>query len=308
MALAALFLLLLLILAIAYQMFLVRSKPNATLSGRGVFLKARVQPRWAWPASIGMMLYVACSIALPFATLIVGSFAKLFGFFFIDDAWTISHWLAVLFDETFLRSAVNSIVLGIAVGTLGLIIYSLIAWALERGNLRGGSLVGIMVWLPWAIPGLVLGLTLLSLLLKAPLISGLYGTIVPLVIALVVKELPLGVQLLRTAVTQFSTELEEAAEVSGADFPFTFRKVILPLISPMAISVFILVFAATIRDISTVVLIATPGTRTLSLLMFDFASSGRLESAAVIGVLIAFLCVGMSIFAYRIGMRMEPDR
>ena len=95
------------------------------------------------------MLYVACSIILPFATLIVGSFAKLFGFFFIDDAWTVSHWLAVLLDETFLRSAVNSIMLGIAVGTLGLIVYSLIAWVLERGNLWGGSLVGIMVWLPW---------------------------------------------------------------------------------------------------------------------------------------------------------------
>jgi iron(III) transport system permease protein len=308
MALAALFLLLLLILAVPYQMFLVKSKRSATLSGRGVLLKARMQPWWAWPASIGVMLYVAFSIVLPFATLIVGSFAKLFGFFFIDDAWTISHWLAVLLDATFLRSAVNSIVLGIAVGTLGLIVYSLIAWMLERGNLPGGSLVGIMVWLPWAIPGLVLGLTLLSLLLKAPLISGLYGTIVPLVIALVVKELPLGVQLLRTSVSQVSAELEEAAEVSGADFPFTFRKVILPLISPMAVSVFILVFAATIRDISTVVLIAAPGVRTLSLLMFDFASSGRLESAAVIGVLIAFLCVGMSFFAYRTGMRMEPDR
>ena len=66
---------------------------------------------------------------------------------------------------------------------------------------------------------LVLGLTLLSLLLNLPLISGLYGTMVPLVIALVVKELPLAVQLLRTSVSQVSTELEEAADVSGADFP-----------------------------------------------------------------------------------------
>ena len=308
MALAALFLLLILMLAIPYQLFLIRSKPSATLSGRGVRLRARVQPWWAWPASIGVLAYVACSIGLPFATLIVGSFAKLFGFFFIEDAWTASHWSAVLLDENFLRSAANSIVLGIGVGTIGLILYSLIAWVLERGNLWGGSLIGIMVWLPWAIPGLVLGLTLLSLLLNLPLISGLYGTIVPLVIALVVKELPLGVQLLRTSVSQVSAELEEAAEVSGADFPYTFRRVTLPLISPMAVSVFILVFAATVRDISTVVLIATPGMRTLSLLMFDFVSSGRLESAAVIGVLIAFLSVGMSLFAYRIGMRMEPDR
>jgi iron(III) transport system permease protein len=70
-----------------------------------------------------------------------------------------------------------------------------------------------------------------------------------------------------------------------------FRRITLPLIAPMLASVFLLVFASSLRDVSTVVLIATPGTRTLALLMFDFTLSGQLESATVIGVIIAVICL-----------------
>ena len=80
-----------------------------------------------------------------------------------------------------------------------------------------------------------------------------------------------------------------------------FQRITLPLIAPMLVSVFLLVFAGTLRDIGTVVLIATPGTQTMALLMFDFAVSGQLESAAVIGVIVAILCVGVTIASLRIG-------
>jgi ABC-type Fe3+ transport system permease subunit len=76
----------------------------------------------------------------------------------------------------------------------------------------------------------------------------------------------------------------------------------------MLVSVFILIFAATIRDISTVVLIATPSLRTLSLLMFDFALSGRFESAAVLGVLIACISLIMTMIAFRVGNKMGIAR
>jgi ABC-type Fe3+ transport system permease subunit len=116
--------------------------------------------------------------------------------------------------------------------------------------------------------------------------------------------MPIGIQLLRGALAQISAELEEAATMSGGTFLFIFRRVTLPLMAPALVSVFLLTFAGTIRDISTILLIAAPGTRTMSLLMFDFASSSRLESAAVVGVLIAFICLFMTALAARIGGRM----
>ena len=96
--------------------------------------------------------------------------------------------------------------------------------------------------------------------------------------------------------------------MSGAGFLTVFRRVTLPLIAPMLVSVFLLVFAGTIRDISTIVLIATPGMRTLSLLMFDFAASGRFESATVIGILIALLSLLMTALAFKVGSKLGVKR
>jgi iron(III) transport system permease protein len=308
MALASVFLGILLAMAVVYQLYLRRSGARPTLTGKGVRLDPRPRTARVWVAAAVLALYVAVSILLPLAVLILGSFTKLFGFFFLDDAWTASHWTAVLRDSRFLGSTLNSVVLSVAVGGIGVLLFSLIAWVLVRSDAWGRGAIGVLVWLPWAIPGLVLGVTLLSLLLNTPVIAGLYGTIVPLVVALIVKELPIGVQLLRAALLQVSGELEEAASVAGARFGTTFRRVTLPLIAPMLVSVFVLVFAATMRDISTIVLIATPGMRTLSLLMFDFALSGRFESAAVIGVIIAVISLATTAIAYRAGMGRGIER
>jgi len=64
--------------------------------------------------------------------------------------------------------------------------------------------------------------------------------------------------------------------------------------------VFLLIFASTLRDVSTVVLIATPGTRTMALLMFDFTVSGQLESATVVGVIIALICIVVTGASFRV--------
>jgi len=153
-----------------------------------------------------------------------------------------------------------------------------------------------------------LSVTLLSLMLGTPLLNQMYGTIMPLILALIIKELPIGVQLMRNALAQVSSELEEAALMSGARFTTIFRRITVPLVIPMVVSVFLLTFAGAVRDIGTIVLLAAPGTRTLSLLMFDFAGSQHLEAAAVVGVLIAFLCLVMTAAAFWLGRRTGFER
>jgi iron(III) transport system permease protein len=120
--------------------------------------------------------------------------------------------------------------------------------------------------------------------------------------------MPFGVQMIRTSLFQVSNELEESAAMSGAGFVTTFRRIVLPLIAPMLVAVFLLMFMSTVRDISTVVLIAGSGTRTLSLLMFEFANSGRFESSAVIGILIAAISMAIIAVAFRVGVKLGIER
>jgi iron(III) transport system permease protein len=302
LALSTVFLAILFLLAGVFQIYLRRAGARPTLTGKGVRLKAR--PRaWAWLASLLLLAYVSFSILLPLAVLIAGSFNKLFGFFFIDEAWTASHWLDVLAQDSFLAAAINSVMLGCAVGLIGVVLFAIAAWAIVRSRLWSRGIVSFLVWLPWAIPGLVLGVTLLSLILNVPGLNRLYGTLAPLVLALIVKELPIGVQMIRAAIAQVAPELEEAGRMAGAPFIPTFRRITLRLVAPTLVSVFLLVFGSTIRDISTVVLVAAPGSRTLSLLMFEFAGSGRFEQAAVLGVIIALIALAVSAVAFRLGNR-----
>ncbi len=304
MALSFMFVLLLVAMAAFYQIYLRRAGNRATITARGVRLQARIRPWWAYVVSILLILYICITIFLPLCILVLGSFNKLFGFFFIQDAWTTTHWLNVLQDDRFLRATVTSVMLGLSVGVFGVLTFALIAWLLVRGNAWGKGFLSVIIWLPLGIPGLVLGVTLLSLMLNVPGVRLLYGTIIPLILALIVNAMPIGVQLLRGALAQVSGELEEAATMSGGRFGFIFRRITLPLIAPALASVFLLTFAGTIRDISTILLIAAPGTRTMSLLMFDFASIGRFESATVVGVLIAVICLAMTALATRIGGRL----
>jgi iron(III) transport system permease protein len=307
-ALGSLFLVVILAVGVGYQLLLRRWGAHATVTGRGVSFRRRTRTRWSWVVSGLILAYLAVGVFLPVAVLVLGSFTKLFGFFFIAHPWTTEHWSEVLSNSEFGTALRNSLLIGVGAGVLGTLVYALLAWTLVRTRVWGKAVISILVWLPWAVPGVLAGVAWLSIFLTVPGPSSLYGTLAPLAIVLVISVLPLGTQMLRSSIEQVSGELEEAATVSGSSFVSTFRRITLPLIAPMLVSVFMVVVMATMRDISTVVLLAQPGTRTLPLLMFSYANAGRYESAAVIGVIMAIGAMGIVWVARRAGLRLNPGQ
>ena len=305
MAISTMFLLILIGLALLYQVLLVRLGGRATLGGRAAAVRRRRPPVGRWLISVILFASIALTIYLPLGLLIAGSFTRIFGFFSGRSVWVLNHWFEVLTDPRFSQASVNSIVLGLSVGFIGMLWYSLIAWTLARTKSRLNSLMNVIVWLPWAVPGLILGLSLLGLFLNAPGLSLLYGTLAPLIVGLLLKEMPIGVQMLRASIDQTAVELEEAALMAGADGATIFRRILLPIIAPGLVSVFLITFISVIKDISILVLLATPGSKTLSLLMFDFASAGNLEAASVVGLITATLSAVVAIIARRLGRMRE---
>jgi iron(III) transport system permease protein len=139
-------------------------------------------------------------------------------------------------------------------------------------------------------------------MLTNPLLALLYGSIVALILVLVVKDLPIGTHMMKTSVGQIALELEQSSKVCGAGWLTTFRRIVLPLMRPMLVSIFVLVFLSALRDISTTILLVRPGTRPLSVLMLEYATSSSLESAAVVGVIISSLVVLVALIARRVGL------
>jgi iron(III) transport system permease protein len=205
----------------------------------------------------------------------------------------------VLGDPRFLRALTNSLVAGIGIGVVSVSLFFWLAWLLVRGRVKGKALAAQLFWLPWALPGFVLGLAMLWLMLRYDLLAPLYGTFIPLLVVLGIKELPIGVHLFKVAIEQLSPQLEEAAAVAGARQLYAIRRITLPLLSSAVVSVFIIVFIAVIKEISSIVLVAAPGTETISLLLYEYAFTGKAESAAVIGVLYSVAALVLAVMVSR---------
>jgi len=189
------------------------------------------------------------------------------------------------------------------VAVVGTLIYLALAWFIARHSFRGKAAMSLAIWLPWAIPGVLLGTAFLTVFLNVPGLRLAYGTAAALIIVLTVQGLPFATHMFEASISQISPELEEASLMSGAA-PFeTVRRITTPLIAPMVASVFIMSFMTAMKDISATVLVATPGTQTLPLLMFGYAASGRLEDASVVGVITVLIAILMAFVATRVGDR-----
>ena len=302
MALSTLFLGVLFLLALFYQRY-TSKRSFATVSARGVSFRPMDLGRGRYGISALLLIFVVISVYLPLGILIMGSLMKLFGFFSIKDPFSARHWTMVLQDSVFISAVRNSIALGVGTAGFGLLCYSLLGYALVRTKVFGRSLVNVLIWLPWAIPGILLGLAFLWLFLSAPLLSPLYGSYLGLVLVLLIKEMPIGVHMSKTAFAQISEELEQVGRVCGANWFYTFRRIILPLVAPVLVSIFAIVFMAAIRDIDTIILVGTASTRPLSLLMMEYSMAGEMQAASILGVILSLFAVAIALVSRKIGLR-----
>ncbi len=301
-ALGSLFLVLLIGLALLYRRALA-GRRYATLTGRGDTMKPFELGRLRWPVSLLCFGFFAIALAAPAILLAAGSFMRRFGFFQLQDPFTLRHWQNLLADPIFSSSVVNSLIIATGAAFVVVAVYSLVAYFVTRSGARTAPLVDVLAWLPWALPGILLGLGLLWLFLATPLRTALYGTLFGIILALAIKDSPLSTQLFKASFLQIGHDLEDSARVHGASWLATYKRVHLPLIAPAALTVWLLSFVSATRDISVPVLLYSPSSRPLSILMLEYSFTGERERGAAIGVLVtAFvmvLLVGTRLFQSR---------
>lgn len=310
MALSTMFLALMIVAAAYYVRFAARrgNAPTIGLKGRQVQHAPRTVVTWSFFGAIAG--YFLLGLLLPLAMAVLGSFSRLFGFMSVDNPLTFSHWADVLGAEAFTGAIRTSVAVGLGVAVVGTIVYGGLGWAMSRAPSRSRSwrVVGVLVWMPWAVPGILLGVAYLVIFLNVPVVRQFHGTVLPMVLVLLIMTMPLAVSMAQSAASQIPREFEEASLMAGAGRLAMLRTVTLPLMAPMMISVFLFALMQTLRDISATVLLATPDTRTLPLLMFSYTSSGNLEAASVVGVIIALtalvITLGVLKLARRVGVEM----
>jgi sulfate/thiosulfate transport system permease protein len=167
---------------------------------------------------------------------------------------------------------------------------TLIAWVLVRDSFRGKATVNSLIDLPFALPTIVAGLTLLALYgPKGPIGINVAYTRAAIILALLFVTLPFVVRSVQPVLLELDREMEEAAASLGASSFSIFRRIVLPNLMPAILSGVALAFARSIGEFGSVILISGNipfHTEVASVHIFSQIESDDVTGAAAVSVLL----------------------
>jgi sulfate transport system permease protein len=204
-------------------------------------------------------------------------------------SWRAHGWDAIASAQA-ISSLKLTLGVSVAVALVNAVAGTMIAWTLVRDRFVGQGFVNALVDLPFALPTIVAGLTLLALYgPKSPTGVNLAFTRWAILVALLFVTLPFVVRTVQPVLLELDTEMEDAAASLGAGRLATFRRVILPNILPAILSGVALAFARAVGEFGSVVLISGNlpfKTEVVSVYVFGRIESGDAGGAAAASVVI----------------------
>jgi sulfate transport system permease protein len=204
-------------------------------------------------------------------------------------SWRAHGWDAIASAQA-ISSLKLTLGVSVAVAFINAVAGTMIAWTLVRDRFVGQGFVNALVDLPFALPTIVAGLTLLALYgPKSPTGVNVAFTRWAILVALLFVTLPFVVRTVQPVLLELDTEMEDAAASLGAGRLATFRRVILPNILPAILSGVALAFARAVGEFGSVVLISGNlpfKTEVVSVYVFGRIESGDAGGAAAASVVI----------------------
>jgi sulfate/thiosulfate transport system permease protein len=167
---------------------------------------------------------------------------------------------------------------------------TLIAWVLVRDEFPGKSVVNSLIDLPFALPTIVAGLTLLAFYgPDSPVGINLAFTKASIVVALLFVTLPFVVRAVQPVLLELDREMEQAAESLGASRATVFRRIILPNLTPAIVAGGGLAFARAVGEFGALVLITGNipfDTQAASVFIFSQVESDNSIGASAVSVVL----------------------
>lgn len=185
----------------------------------------------------------------------------------------------------------------LAVSLLNAVLGTITAWVLIRDDFRGKAMMNAIIDLPFALPTIVAGLTLLALYgPKSPVGIDVAYTRTAIVLALMFVTLPFVVRTVQPVLQELDVDMEQAAHSLGASELTTFRRVVFPNILPGILSGVALAFAKAVGEFGSLVIITGNlpyKTEVSSVFIFGRIESGDSAGAAAAAVVLLLISFGL---------------
>jgi len=244
-----------------------------------------IPPALRWPL-FALSGGVGLFIAVIYALIPLGSVVRLWG----------GDWSLSLRHYAFASSAEgawpiwNSVKLAALAGVIGTVVALVTAYVVERKRPPGRRAIEALSVLPVALPGTVIGLGYILAFNVPPLL--LTGTIWILVTSVVFWKFPVAVLAGINALKQIDPAVEEAAVSLGAGTVRTFTRVVLPLLTSAAFSIFVYFFINGMVTVSAVIFLTYPGFNLGSVAILNQVENGYPGVACALGTIILAIVIG----------------
>lgn len=236
------------------------------------------------------MVVITAAVALPSFVLVRASLLTKWVRPFISRNITLDHY-ELLFNTGSIvpTSIVNSLITAVGAATLACVLGVVVVWIVERTTLPGRGVIAFVSTVTFAFPGIALAVGFV--IGYSNRYMPLYGTLWLFLIAFTAQRFPFAFMVLRNALKQIDTELEDAGRMSGASWGRTILDISMPLLRSGLIAAWIMVFAVTIRELSMAILLYVRGTETLPVAIFSFVDNGTFEPAASLSVVLVLISI-----------------
>ena len=309
---AALGLTLFLVMVVMLSLYrrIVRHGSYATITGKAFRPRPMDMGAAAWLLLAHCLLYVTLAVVLPLAALLLTSFQTFATVILSDAKFTFANYQTAVSLGPVRSAMLNSILLGLGVATFGVVAMALLVWIIYRSNMPGRGVVEYLAMFPAAVPRMVFGLGLLWAWLNMPPVPGLgplYGSIWLFGIAYFTVLLPLGVRTIAGVVLQIDRSLEECARVCGASWAYQMRTVTLPLLKPGIIAAWMLLFAASVRELGASLLLMGPQTKVIGPSIVDTWANSGTELTAAMTLIQTFTVLIAIVMVFRVTRGMTRE-
>ncbi|GAK05477.1 hypothetical protein JCM19037_3977 [Geomicrobium sp. JCM 19037] len=236
---------------------------------------------------------MAIFIVVMFTMVVLSAFVQIIG---VNNTFTLDHFS----DTTGWGYIWNSVIVSFFAALIAAGLGILQGYFTVRKNMAAKKLMEFIALFGLAVPGTVMGIGYVLIFNGPPFF--LTGTVLLLVMNMAFRKIGVGLESGISQLQQLDSSMEEASADLGSGPVGTFRKVVLPLLTPAFMSGFVYTFMTAMVSVSSVIFLIAPGTNLAAVYILnlaDQAAIGRASAMSFILIVIVILCMGLIKFIER---------
>lgn len=281
------------------QKYYISKKSYVTVTGKVSREREKIKEKSITLPIFIIMSLLTIFVLMMYITIPIGSLVKLWG---INYSLSLDHYRYVF--DLGMKPIIDTTILSLISTPITGILAMIIAFLIIRGKFIGKGFIEFSTMMAIAIPGTIVGLGYVITYNTKPFI--LTGTATILIIAFIMRNMPIGIRSGMAALQQIDPSIEEAAMVLGANSKKVFTSITLPMVKPAFFSGLVYAFVRSMTLVSTVIFLVSANYNLLTVAIMNQIDVGKIGVASAyctILIIVVFFVIGiMKMFLKQMGI------